>query len=130
MKYMKTKIFTAGVLFASVLLLRGATNDLASLLQQGLLDEEAGHDLQAAIGDYQSLAAQFDKDRQVAATAVYRLGECYRKLGQTNEAVAQDERIVREFRNQNTLVTFEPAEPGWSGADWMYSRADDDIGGS
>src|SRR5262249_52376113 len=47
----------------------------------------------------------FDKDRQLAATAIFRLGECYRKLGKTNEAVVQYERIVREFGDQQTLVT-------------------------
>ena len=78
---MKTKLFFAAILLASTLFSPAATNDLSALLQQGLLDEEASHDLHAAIADYQSLAAQFDKDRQVAATAIYRLGECYRKLG-------------------------------------------------
>jgi ankyrin repeat protein len=101
---MKTKLVFALVLLTSATLL-AATNDLTSLLQQGLLDEEATHDLHAAITDYQAVAAQFDKDREIAATAVYRLGECYRKLGQTNEAVAQYQRIVREFPAQTTLVT-------------------------
>ena len=101
---MKTKILFAGILLASAALLSAATNDLTPLLQQGMLDEEATHDLNAAIADYQSLATQFDKDREIAATAIYRLGECYRKLGQTNEAAAQYERIVREFPDQKTLV--------------------------
>src|SRR5215472_1866249 len=38
-------------------------------------------------------------------TAIFRLGECYRKLGRTNEAVAQYQRIVREFSDQQTLAT-------------------------
>ena len=61
----------------SVLGVEGAaTNNLTSLLQQGLFEEEANRNLDAAIASYQSLATQFDKDRQVAATAVIRLGEC------------------------------------------------------
>ena len=52
-----------------------------------------------------SLAAQFDKDRQLAATAVFRLGECYRAQGKTNEAAAQYQRILRDFSDQNTLAT-------------------------
>jgi len=82
-----------------------ATNDLTSLLQQGLFEEEADRNLDAAITNYQSLAAKFDQDRQIAATAVFRLGECYRKLGRTNEAVVQYERIVREFPDQTALAT-------------------------
>lgn len=84
---------------------RGVTNDLTGLLQQGLFEEEANRNMDAAISNYQTLANAFDKDRQVAATAIFRLGECYRKLGQTNEAAAQYQRIVREFSDQQTLVT-------------------------
>ncbi len=93
------------ILLLGISLAQAQTNGLTSLLQQGLFDEEASHDLNAAITDYQSLAKQFDKDRQVAATAIYRLGECYRKLGQTNEAAAQYQRILRDFSDQTTLTT-------------------------
>src|SRR5579862_8850505 len=81
------------------------TNNLTSLLQQGLLEEQGNRNLDAAIADYQSLAVLFDKDRQVAATAVFRLGECYRAQGKTNEAAAQYQRLLREFPDQNTLAT-------------------------
>jgi cytohesin len=85
--------------------LRAATNDLTTALQKGLFEEEANHNLDAAISNYQALATQFDRDRQIAATAIFRLGECYHKLGQTNEAVFQYQRIVREFSDQQTLAT-------------------------
>jgi hypothetical protein len=85
--------------------LLAATNDLTSRLQQGLFEEEANRNLDAAIANYQLLAAQFDKNRQIAATAIFRLGECYRKLGKTNEAVVQYQRILRDFSDQQTLVT-------------------------
>ena len=82
-----------------------ATNDLTAALQKGLFEEEANRNLDAAISNYQALAMQFDRDRQIAATAIFRLGECYRKLGQTNDAVIQYERIIREFSDQKTLAT-------------------------
>jgi ankyrin repeat protein len=85
--------------------MRAATNDLTSALQKGLFEEEANRNLDAAIANYQSLAAQFDEDRPVAATAIFRLGECYRKLGRTNDAVVQYQRILREFSDQTTLTT-------------------------
>lgn len=84
---------------------RAATNDLTGLLQKGLFEEEANRNLNSAISNYQTLATAFDKDRQVAATAIFRLGECYRKLGRTNEAAAQYQRIVNDFSDQQTLVT-------------------------
>jgi TolA-binding protein len=102
---MKTRIYILVLLLAAAVA-HAQTSNLTSLLQQGLLDEASGHDLNAAIADYQSLSTQFDKDRKITATAVYRLGECYRMLGRTNEAAAQYERIVREFSDQETLTTY------------------------
>lgn len=102
---MKIKILLTLLLLASATAMPAATNDLTSLLQQGLLDEEANRDLTSAIADYQALASQFDRDRQIAATAVYRLGECYRKLGQTNDAVAAYQRLIKDFGDQQDLVT-------------------------
>jgi ankyrin repeat protein/N-acetylneuraminic acid mutarotase len=84
---------------------RAGTNDLTSAIQRGLFEEEANQNLGAAIQAYQAVASQFDKDRKLAATAIFRLGECYRKQGNTNDAATQYERILREFSDQPTLVT-------------------------
>jgi TolA-binding protein len=104
-KPMKTKWLAGCILLAGAMILRAQTNDLSAALQKGLFEEEANRNLDAAISNYQALATQFDRDRQVAATAIFRLGECYRKLGRTNNAVVQYERIVREFPDQKTLAT-------------------------
>src|SRR5437899_6246562 len=97
-----------GLIWIAALLLPlsllAATNDLTTTLQRGLFEEEANHNLEAAAQAYQAVSAQFDKDRKLAATAIFRLGEVYRKQGKTNEAAAQYERIVREFSDQQTLA--------------------------
>ena len=82
-----------------------AQTNLTALLQQGMLEEQANRNLDAAVSNYQALAAQFDQNRQLAATAIFRLGECYRMQGRTNEAADQYHRIVNEFSDQSTLVT-------------------------
>ena len=99
---MKTKSFIAIaiILMGTGLLARAQSNDLSAALQKGLFEEEAAQDLNAAMQSYQAVANPFDKDRLLAATAIFRLGECYRKLGRTNEALAQYDRIVREFRTK------------------------------
>src|SRR5207249_7121764 len=102
---MKTKSFIVGMLLVATMPVRAATNDLTSALQKGLFEEEANHNLEAAAQAYQAVSARFDQDRKLAATAIFRLGEVYRKQGKTNEATAQYERIVREFSDQPTLVT-------------------------
>src|SRR5882672_2677559 len=80
-------------------------DDLTAALQQALFNEEADHDLTAAIKAYQLVVTGADAQRKLAATAVFRLGECNRKLGQTNEAVAQYQRILNDFTDQTNLVT-------------------------
>jgi ankyrin repeat protein len=102
---MKIKIIlTAFALMAATGLAAAATNDVATLVQRGLFEEEANHQLDAAIRNYREAIEQFDHDRPLAATAIFRLGECYRKQGKTNEASAQYERIVREFPDQTQLA--------------------------
>jgi cytohesin len=105
MDIMKTKLLMGGIFLGAVTFVRAATNDLTTTLQRGLFEEEANQNLGAAIQAYESVANQFDKDRKLAATAIFRLGECYRKQGNTNDAAAQYERILREFSDQPTLVT-------------------------
>ncbi|HEX9048880.1 MAG TPA: ankyrin repeat domain-containing protein [Verrucomicrobiae bacterium] len=101
---MKTKL-SLGILLLATALLPAQTTNLTALLQQGLFEEQASRNLDAAIADYSTLAAQFDKDRQLAATAVFRLGECYRAQGKSAEAAAQYQRVLRDFSDQTTLVT-------------------------
>jgi len=85
--------------------LAASTNDLATALQKGLFEEEANHNFPAAIEAYQGVINRFDEDRKLAATAIFRVGEIYRKQGKTNEANAQYERVVREFPDQSALAT-------------------------
>ena len=101
---MKIKLWV-GIILLMAMVAQAQTNHLAALLQQGLIEEQANQNLDAAIADYQALATQFDQDRQVAATAVFRIGECYRMQGRTNEAAAQYERVLRDFSDQKTLAT-------------------------
>src|ERR1700722_4142413 len=102
---MKMKfILTVLVSLAASGLAAAATNDLTTLLQRGLFEAEANHQLDAAIVNYKEAIEHFDHERQLAATAIFRLGECYRKLGRTNEANAQYERIAGEFPDQTQLA--------------------------
>src|SRR5438445_6020193 len=100
----KSIILIVSALFTSAALAPAATNDLSAALQRGLFEEEANHNLDAAIRAYQSVINQYDKDRKLAATAIFRMGESYRKQGKTNEAATQYERVLREFADQSTLA--------------------------
>src|SRR5687767_7188710 len=82
-----------------------AAEPISDALQKALFEEEANHNLEAAIQAYQSVIDQTAEQRKLTATAVFRLGECYRKLNKTNEAVTQYQRVIREFPDVPTLAS-------------------------
>lgn len=77
---------------------------LPAALAQGILEEEGTLNLRAAIRNYQAVLGHYAEQRRYAATALFRLGECYRKLGQTNEAQLQYQRVLREFPEEADLA--------------------------
>jgi ankyrin repeat protein len=99
----KVYVLLAGVLMAAAAQLRAA-DALTEALQKGLFEEEANQNLDAAIKAYQDVIGRADDQRRVAATAVFRLAECYRKQGKTNEATGEYRRLLRDYADQTTLV--------------------------
>jgi len=81
-----------------------AADTLTEALQKGLFEEEANQNLDAAIKAYQDVLSRADEQRRVAATALFRLAECYRKQGKTNEAAGEYRRVVRDYADQTTLA--------------------------
>jgi tetratricopeptide (TPR) repeat protein len=83
----------------------GAAQDrLAETLRNGVVEEEKNQNLNAAIQAYQSVLSQFDEERQTAATALFRLAECYRKQGKNDQAIAAYKRVASEFQDQAKLA--------------------------
>src|SRR3954468_20466371 len=100
------KILLMVLLFSFAALTRAAdmAGPLAEKLQKGLFEEEANHNLSAAIEQYKSVITQGDEQRKLTATALLRLAESYRKLGRTNEAQEAFTRVIRDFSDQKELV--------------------------
>lgn len=101
---MKRILWLVPLLIATTFGRSFAAAPVADVFREGLFAEEATRDLPAAIQAYEEVVRRLDEQRRLAATAVFRLGECHRKLGQTNEAAAAFERVVREFPDEETLV--------------------------
>lgn len=76
-----------------------------TLFQHALLAEESQHDLPTAIGEYEEVLRRLDESLRLAGTTLFRLGECYRKLGRTNEAAVRFERVTRDFSGLDPLAT-------------------------
>jgi ankyrin repeat protein len=74
------------------------------LLQEGLFEEEANRDLDKASAAYESLIASFDKERQFAATALFRLAEIRAKQNRKEDAVALFQRVATEFSTNDPLA--------------------------
>ncbi len=91
-------------LIVSVAVQGFAADALTEALQKGLFEEEANQNLEAAIKAYQDVLGRAEEQRRIAATALFRLAECYRKQGKTNEASAEYRRLVRDYSEQATLV--------------------------
>lgn len=81
-----------------------AADPLTEAFQRGLLAEESQRDLKAAATAYDEVLRQADAQRELVATALFRLAETQRRLGQTNEALAGYRRLVREFSDQTNLT--------------------------
>jgi tetratricopeptide (TPR) repeat protein len=81
-----------------------AQDKMAEALRKGVVEEDTNQNLNAAIQSYQSVVAQYDEDRKSAATALFRLAECYRKQGKNDQATAAYKRVVQEFADQNKLA--------------------------
>jgi ankyrin repeat protein len=74
------------------------------LLQEGLFEEEANRDLDKASAAYESLIASFDKERQYAATALFRLAEIRAKQNRKEDAIALFQRVITEFSTIDPLA--------------------------
>ena len=75
-----------------------------SRFAEAILAEETDRDPSIAAEKYRAVVAGFDARREEAAQAIFRLGECLRKLGRIEEAKTQYARILREFVDQGELV--------------------------
>ena len=92
-----TAICIALVLAAGTGLLPAQTSAQAEkALESARHKEVVDGDLKGAIEQYRKIASQFSKQPEIAARALYQLGQCQEKLGQA-EARQSYERIVRDY---------------------------------
>lgn len=107
------------LLSASLTLATPAADTPLTPLLQGLVQEESNRDLEAAVQAYQLALDQFAEQRKAAATAAFRLAECYRKLGKSAEARPAYQRVLHDFPDQTQWAEASrqalealPAQPG------------------
>jgi ankyrin repeat protein len=101
---MKTNILAAILLFLATAAPAFADDPIEKKLQQALFAEEGTRDLDKAIEAYNAVIADYDTQRKFAATAMFRLAECHRKLDEKAPAIAAYQRLLREFPEEQTLT--------------------------
>jgi tetratricopeptide (TPR) repeat protein len=94
----------AAIVLMFLAVLAPAQDRLADALRKGIVEEESNHNLPAAIQAYESLLKQADADRPTIATALFRIGECYRKLGKSEQATAAYKRVAEQYPDQARLA--------------------------
>src|SRR5262245_59048745 len=102
---MKQICFAAlvGLTLASVVMVPAQSQSVESLFGAAQHQEEVEGNLKAAIDSYQKVIQKAGANRELAARAHYRTGQCYEKLGQ-REAAKSYENIVKNFADQSELV--------------------------
>lgn len=74
------------------------------LLRQGLFEEEANRDFDKASENYRAVIAAHDKQRALAATATYRLGEIARKKNDNESAAKAFQLVAERYPEQSELA--------------------------
>ncbi len=95
---------TSALLTPTILSPSPETDLSVPTVEQAIIDEETNANPSAALEKYRAIVAAFDSRRVEAARAIFRLGECLRRLGRMEEAKVQYGRILREFVDQPVLV--------------------------
>ena len=98
------RILSLMSVFFGLLLTLRAADPLSEAFQRGLLAEETRADFQAASAAYGEVIRLADAQRDLIATALFRLSETQRRLSRTNDAIAGYRRLIREFSTQSNLV--------------------------
>src|ERR1017187_5579036 len=97
------QFMSAAVIIGSVLTAATAAESFSVLLQKGIFAEETERNLDAAIKIYRQITTEAATNRSVVAQAQYRLGVCYQRKGNKEEAVAALKRLLTAFPNEGPL---------------------------
>ncbi|MFN0127000.1 MAG: ankyrin repeat domain-containing protein [Verrucomicrobiales bacterium] len=73
-------------------------------MREALYAEEVKGDVAAALQAYEAVTARFEEQRDLAATALFRQGECLRKLERPQEAAAAYRKLLTLFPDKERLV--------------------------
>ena len=95
-------VFAAVCWFLPVATARAEDPPLRDLLRDGLYAEEVTRDAEAAANQYEQVLARYAEQRELAATALFRLAEVRRKQDRKDDAIQLYQRFLTEFPDSAT----------------------------
>ncbi len=97
-------MFIVLIIFSPHIIFAASTKPASVLLQEGLYAEEVEGNLDEAIKIYQQVITASEQMEQAAAQASYRIGLCYIKKGDTEQAANQFNELITKYPKQESLV--------------------------
>jgi ankyrin repeat protein len=88
----------------TVIALKLSADPVTEALQRGLIAEEVSHNLNEAVAAFEEALRLSAEQRTVQAASLYHLADCQWQLGQTNQAVRNFQRLVREYPDQKRFA--------------------------
>ena len=95
-------VFAAVCWFLPVATARAEDPPLRDLLRDGLYAEEVTRDAAAAANQYEQVLARYAEQRELAATALFRLAEVRRKQDRKDDAIQLYQKLLTEFPDSAT----------------------------
>ena len=95
-------LFAAMCLFLPVATARAEDPPMRVLLRDGLYAEEVTRDAEAAANQYEQVITRYAEQRELAATALFRLAEVRRKQDRKDDAIQLYQRFLTEFSDSAT----------------------------
>ncbi len=81
-----------------------AEDEIEKAFRDALYAEEVKGDTEAALKAYQEVGQKFETQRDMAATALFRQGECLRKLGRKEEAAAIYKQVLAQYGDKERFA--------------------------
>jgi ankyrin repeat protein len=81
-----------------------AAGEIEEAFRDALYAEEVKGDLESALKAYQDVGAKFELQRDLAAAALFREGECLRKLGRKEAAVAIYQKVLARYSDKERIA--------------------------
>ncbi|MEM7385394.1 MAG: ankyrin repeat domain-containing protein [Verrucomicrobiota bacterium] len=81
-----------------------AIDPVETLFRDALYQEEVKGNSEAALALYEEVSERMARQRELAATALFRQGECLRKLDRNNEAGQRFQTILKHYPDQERMA--------------------------